>query len=132
MANEKGIKANLENMTANKLLDIVNDKSQPQKLRSAANKELSTRSMGDDTMPGKARTNFKDGGKATKKVPAIAISVGMVDAPKNGKGKAKMMRGGMANKKEHMYAAGGSVTDNPGLKALKAASPEAYNKITGK
>ena len=132
MANEKGIKANLENMTANKLLDIANDDAQPQKLRAAAKKELSTRSMGSDKMPGKARTNFKDGGKATKKVPAIAISVGMVDAPKNGKGKAKMMRGGMANKKEHMYAAGGSVTDNPGLKALKAASPEAYNKITGK
>ena len=26
--------------------------------------------------------------------------------------KAMMMRGGMANKKEHMYAAGGSVMDN--------------------
>lgn len=26
--------------------------------------------------------------------------------------KAQMMRGGMANKKEHMYAAGGSVMDN--------------------
>ena len=129
MANEKGIKANLENMTANKLLDIVNDKSQPQKLRSAANKELSTRSMGSDTMPGKARTNFKDGGKATKKVPVISIGVGMAEVKK---GKAKMMRGGMANGKQHMYAAGGSVTDNPGLKALKAASPEAYNKITGK
>ena len=46
--------------------------------------------------------------------------------------KAAMMRGGMANGKEHMYAAGGAVKDNPGLKALKAASPEAYNKITGK
>jgi len=45
-------------------------------------------------------------------------------------GKATMMRGGMANKKEHMYAAGGSVTDNAGLRALKKASPEAYNKIT--
>ena len=49
--------------------------------------------------------------------------------------KAKMMRGGMANKKVHMYAAGGSVTDNAGLRALKASGPkgmEAYNKITGK
>ena len=45
-------------------------------------------------------------------------------------GKATMMRGGMANKKEHMYAAGGMVND--GLKALKKASPEAYKKITGK
>jgi len=50
------------------------------------------------------------GKKGKKKVPAIAISVGMVEIPK-GKGKAMMMRGGMANKKEHMYSAGGSVTD---------------------
>ena len=28
------------------------------------------------------------------------------------KGKTKMMRGGMANKKEHMYVAGGTVMDN--------------------
>ena len=61
------------------------------------------------------------------KVPVIAISVGMAEMPK---GKAKMMRGGMSGGKEHMYAAGGMVKDNPGLKALKAASPEAYNKIT--
>ena len=129
MANEKGIKANLKNMTANKLLDIANDEAQPQKLRAAAKKELSTRSMASDTMPGKARTNFKDGGNATKKVPVISIGVGMAEVKK---GKAQMMRGGMANKKEHMYAAGGSVTDNAGLRALKKASPEAYNKITGK
>ena len=44
--------------------------------------------------------------------------------------KTAMMRGGMANGKQHMYAAGGMVND--GLKALKKASPEAYNKITGK
>ena len=49
--------------------------------------------------------------KKKKKVPAIAISVGMVEIPK-GKGKAKMMKGGMANKRQHMYAGGGSVTDN--------------------
>ena len=51
-------------------------------------------------------------------------------AAKGGVAKAKMMRGGMANGKAHMYAAGGSVKMNPGLKALKAASPEAFNKIT--
>ena len=78
-----------------------------------------------------ARENaLSRGGKPTKKMPAIAISVGMVDAPKNSKGKAAMMRGGMANGKQHMYAAGGSVTDNAGLRALKKASPTAYNKIT--
>tara|TARA_R100001460_G_scaffold98593_1_gene141510 strand:- start:54 stop:494 length:441 start_codon:yes stop_codon:yes gene_type:complete len=70
-------------------------------------------------------TNMSEGGdtpkKRKKKVPAIAISIGMVDAPKNGKGKAAMMRGGMANKKEHMYSNGGSVTDNlkPLPKGLK-------------
>jgi len=63
------------------------------------------------------------------KVPVIAISVGMAEMPK---GKAKMMRGGMSGGKEHMYSAGGMVKDNPGLKALKAASPETYKKITGK
>jgi len=67
--------------------------------------------------------------KKTKKVPVISIGVGMAEVPK---GKAKMMRGGMSGGKEHMYAAGGMVKDNPGLKALKAASPEAYNNITGK
>ena len=56
--------------------------------------------------------DFNKGGmpKKKKKVPAIAISVGMVEIPK-GKGKAKMMKGGMANKRQHMYVGGGSVTD---------------------
>ena len=51
------------------------------------------------------------------------------------KPKARMMRGGMANGKVHMYSAGGSVKENPGLKALKASGPkgmEAYKKITGR
>jgi hypothetical protein len=69
--------------------------------------------------------------KKSKDIPVIAISVGM-GKMKEHKGKAKMMRGGMSGGKEHMYAAGGMVKDNPGLKALKAASPETYNKITGK
>ena len=43
----------------------------------------------------------------------------------------EMKDGGMAYGKKHMYAAGGSVKMNPGLKALKAASPAAYKKITG-
>jgi len=69
--------------------------------------------------------------KKSKDIPVIAISIGM-GKMKEHKGKAKMMRGGMSGGKEHMYAAGGMVKDNPGLKALKAASPTAYNKITGK
>ena len=50
------------------------------------------------------------------------------------KKKPEMMMGGMANGKKHMYAAGGDVTDNAGLRALKASGPkgmQAYKKITG-
>ena len=97
----------------------------------AAITELKKR--GEDTPPPSlvmgGRREMSKGGKATKKVPVISIGVGMAEMPK---GKAKMMRVGMSGGKEHMYAAGGMVKDNPGLKALKAASPEAYNKITGK
>ena len=98
----------------------------------AAITELKKR--GENTPPpslvmGGRREMSKGGDIKKKKVPVIAISVGMAEMPK---GKAKMMRGGMSGGKEHMYAAGGMVKDNPGLKALKAASPEAYNKITGK
>ena len=97
----------------------------------AAITELKKR--GEDTPPPSlvmgGRREMSKGGKATKKVPVISIGVGMAEMPK---GKAKMMRGGMSGGKEHMYAAGGMVKDNPGLKALKSASPEAYNKITGK
>lgn len=72
------------------------------------------------------KSKMKDGGMSKKKkVPVIAVSVGMMP-----KGKAQMAKGGMAYGKAHMYAAGGSVTMNPGLKALKKASPEAFNKIT--
>ena len=46
--------------------------------------------------------------------------------------KTEMAYGGMSKGKKHNYAAGGMVKDTPGLKALKAASPEAYKKITGK
>ena len=49
------------------------------------------------------------------------------------KGPSKMAYGGMSGGKKHMYVAGGNVTDNPGLKALRESGPkgmEAYNKIT--
>ena len=65
-----------------------------------------------------------------KKVPVISIGVGMAEM-KKGKpmktDKSKMMRGGMANGKEHMYAAGGVVND--GLKALAKTRPEVVAKI---
>ena len=91
-------------------------------------------SLGQDkTTPLKRSKGGDTPGKKKGKVPVIAISVGMAEMPKNKKNKAAMMRGGMANGKQHMYAAGGVVND--GLKALKASGPkgmEAFNKITGK
>ena len=43
-----------------------------------------------------------------------------------------MAYGGMSGGKRHMYVAGGSVKDNPGLIALGKASPKAFKNITGK
>ena len=48
------------------------------------------------------------------------------------KEKSGMAYGGMSGGKRHMYVAGGSVTDNPGLKALRASGPKgmvAYQNI---
>jgi hypothetical protein len=66
------------------------------------------------------------------KKPAEPKMMGGGYAKKKKDVKAAMAYGGMANKKQHMYATGGMVKENPGLKALKSASPVAYNKITGK
>lgn len=102
----------------------------------AAIAELKKR--GEETPPPSlvmgGRREMSKGGKATKKVPVISIGIGMAEFPK-GKKKTQMMRGGMANGKQHMYSNGGAVTDNAGLRALKASGPkgmEAYKKITGK
>ena len=73
--------------------------------------------------------------KMAKKGKGIAIIISMVDKKDmKKKKKAEMAYGGMSGGKKHMYSAGGSVTDNSGLKALRASGPrgmEAYNKITG-
>ena len=68
-------------------------------------------------------------GGDTKKVPVISIGVGMAEMHKgkDKKGKTAMMRGGMANGKQHMYATGGSVND--GLKALAKTRPDVVAKI---
>ena len=62
---------------------------------------------------------------------SVTIATPLPRPKRKGK-KTEMAYGGMAGGKKHMYAAGGMVKDNPGLKALKAASPEAYKKITGR
>ena len=61
--------------------------------------------------------------KKKSKDDVTVISIGISTMPKSKLKKMKkgMMRGGMANGKEHMYAAGGSVSDklpNKGLKNL--------------
>jgi hypothetical protein len=61
--------------------------------------------------------------KKKSKDDVTVISIGISTMPKSKLKKMKkgMMRGGMANSKEHMYAAGGSVSDklpNKGLKNL--------------
>jgi hypothetical protein len=82
-----------------------------------------------DTAAAKRTITQAEGKKPSKRKPTgMADRKANVDNSKTNK--AAMMRGGMANGKQHMYAAGGMVND--GLKALKKASPEAYNKITGK
>ena len=72
---------------------------------------------------------------ASKKSKGMAIIISIMDKKdmkKMKKKKAEMAYGGMSGGKKHMYSAGGSVTDNPGLKALKASGPKgmaAYQNI---
>ena len=72
---------------------------------------------------------------ASKKSKGMAIIISIMDKKDmKKKKKAEMAYGGMSGGKKHMYSAGGSVTDSPGLKALRASGPkgmEAYKKITG-
>tara|TARA_X000001382_G_C3027810_1_gene133760 strand:- start:18 stop:392 length:375 start_codon:yes stop_codon:yes gene_type:complete len=92
-------------------------------------------SLGQDkTTPLKRDKGGDTPGKRKGKVPVIAISVGMAEMPKSKKNKAAMMRGGMANGKQHMYSNGGSVTDklNPGLRALQNKRPDVVAKILKK
>ena len=130
MAKPKSAKAltdiSVEGKNMKQLTEMMRDPAVPKKLKDAAKRRLDVLSNQDTTKP----LGMNKGGKATKKVPVISIGVGMAEV-KPGK-KAEMAYGGMSGGKKHNYAAGGMVKDNPGLKALKAASPEAYNKITGK
>ena len=63
--------------------------------------------------------------------PPAEVTGGRRKAGPLPKPKARMMRGGMANGKVHMYSAGGDVTDklNPGLRALKKERPDVVAKI---
>ena len=79
--------------------------------------------------------NSTKGKKKNKDSLSIIIGIGRTPKMKIKEGKTKMAYGGMSGGKKHMYVAGGSVKDNPGLMALKGSGPkgmEAYKKITGK
>ena len=69
--------------------------------------------------------------KAEGKKPSKRKATGMADRKANVDNskskKTTMMRGGMANGKQHMYAAGGMVND--GLKALAKTRPDVVAKI---
>ena len=67
--------------------------------------------------------------KGTKKGKGGLTIIIMGGSPKGKMKKPEMAYGGMAGGKKHMYAGGGSVTDNAGLRALKMASPSAYANI---
>ena len=129
----------LSNLTRTKLIDEL-------KRRGYSTKQL----MNQDGLTGPeiealatSGSNMNKGGSAMKKkgMGGIAIIIGMgkpdekKTAKKNMGGmmlkKPEMMYGGMVGKKKHMYAGGGSVTDNAGLRALKKSSPTAYSKIKG-
>ena len=94
-----------------KAMLMKNSGASDTEVRSAI-KELKKR--GEDTPPPSMVTggrNLNKGGAVKKDIPVLAISIGM-GKMKKPKKKTAMMRGGMANKKEHMYTAGGSVMDN--------------------
>jgi len=76
--------------------------------------------------------------RASKEIKEERTKLGLANSKSRGgmpkKNKVAMMRGGMANGKQHMYSAGGNVTDNlsPGLKALNKTRPDVVKKILGK
>ena len=111
-------------MTPSEAYDIrENPEDYSKAMVAKANKVLEAYSeITERDRTGPSLTISIDQGPKKKKKPKTAQSK-----------KAQMMRGGMANGKQHMYSAGGTVND--GLKALKASGPkgmEAFKKITGR
>tara|TARA_A100001515_G_C4567236_1_gene208561 strand:+ start:872 stop:1288 length:417 start_codon:yes stop_codon:yes gene_type:complete len=136
---KRGDKTGREELRKLKILDM-------QKLMSEPGLTSSERKMVQDKIkklkaggnPLSAEFELNAGGDVTKKkkkVPVIAISVGMAEMPKDKKGPMKMAMGGMANGKKHMYLNEGAlVTENlnPGLKALAKERPDVVKKILKK
>ena len=119
--------ADMSKKSIKELKDIMNaDSGADAKTARAAYKELTKREGPLDfsvtmIIGGREREHPK----APPKKPKEKIA-------KMKKEKTEMAYGGMSGGKRHMYVAGGSVTDNPGLKALRASGPKgmaAYQKI---
>ena len=111
----------------NKALEAI--KSRPK----ARMKKIAPKT-GDGVTPRMRYMKMDKGGdtkKPKKKKEGIAI---MIAVGKMKKGKDKMSYGGMAGGKKHMYAAGGSVTDNlkpipPSNKGLPNLPKEVRNRM---
>ena len=71
-------------------------------------------------------SNSTKGKKKDKDSLSIIIGIGRTPKMKLKAGKTKMAYGGMSGGKQHMYVAGGSVKDNPGLLALKGKIGRAH------
>jgi hypothetical protein len=110
------------NAEINAFVKENNISTEVRRASSVAASNVQSNSRGADVKP-----------KKKKKVPVIAISVGMAEMPSNKK-QTKMMYGGMANGKKHNYAVGGSVSDNmnKGLRALQKEAPDVVAKMLGK
>ena len=120
------IKTSTRTKKYNKLTDsflksaLLSDSSLTLKERRSIKAELNRRGL-----PAPEPVKAAKGGDMKKKskddVTVISIGISTMPKSKLKKMKKGMMRGGMANGKEHMYAAGGSVSDklpNKGLKNL--------------
>ena len=86
----------------------------------------------DDPYEGQTKKSMADMGRERRVKEAADKITSILKDPKYKK--TKMMQGGMANGKAHMYATGGAVKDNlsPGLRALNKTRPDVVKKILGK
>lgn len=104
----------------------------PNKIRVGQNIKIPTDiKKTDDPYEGQTKKSMADMGRE-RRVKAADKITSILKDPKYKK--TKMMQGGMANGKSHMYATGGAVKDNlsPGLRALNKTRPDVVKKILGK
>ena len=114
---------------------LVTSSGMSEVMRRRIRAEISSRG---ESAPAPTPMKANKGGDVKKKgkddVTVISIGIGTMPKSKVAKMKKGMKPGGKANGKEHMYAAGGSVTDklpNKGLKNLAKSTEgkEAVRKM---